>query len=163
MVSHGWRERLLLGAEIQNTSLWGMGPDGSGEDVEASDIDEVLRSQFGPTNFFEWYYVSGRMALDLSYGRDSSVLGNESRLAVTQNAAMDKPVLGIGASRGFAPTPSAFADYLGSIATAAADKQVVIAEGYAHLDPLTAQDNVALPVITDWVNRLLQRKLLEDF
>ncbi|HVH07019.1 MAG TPA: alginate export family protein, partial [Myxococcota bacterium] len=29
-VSYGWRERLLLVAELQNVTLWGMDPDGSG-------------------------------------------------------------------------------------------------------------------------------------
>ena len=64
-------------------------------------------------------------------------------------------------SNGLAPTEASFANYLGSIATPAADKEIFLAEGYAHLDPLTAEDNDAVPVIADWVNRLLQRKLLE--
>ena len=46
------------------------------------------------------------------------------------------------------------------IGTPTADKEIFIAEGYAHLDPLTAEQNLAVPVITGWVNRLLQRKLL---
>lgn len=127
---------------------------------EVSSLAQLLRDQFGATNFLEWYYLTGRITLDLSYGRDASSLGDESRLAVTQNATMDKPVLCIGGSNGLAPTEASFAGYLGSIATPAADREIHIVEGYAHLDPLTAEDNDAVPVIADWVNRLLQRKLL---
>jgi hypothetical protein len=130
--------------------------------AEPSDLLELVRNQFGETNFLEWYYQSGRLALDGSYGRDSSSLGDESRLAITQNATMDKPVLCIGGSNGLAPTEASFAGYLNSIATPAVDKQIHISEGYAHLDPLTAEDNDAVPVIVDWVNRLLQRKLLGE-
>lgn len=134
-----------------------------GQTAEVSDIFELVRIQFGETNFLEWYFLSGRITLDQAYGRDSSALGDESRLAVTQNAAMDKPVLAIGASNGLAPTEASYQNYLSSIATPSADKEIFIAEGYAHLDPITAEDNVAVPVIADWVNRLLQRKLLESF
>jgi pimeloyl-ACP methyl ester carboxylesterase len=128
--------------------------------AEPSDLYALVRNQLGGTNFLEWYYLSGRITLDLAYGRDSSSLGDESRLAVTQNATMDKPVLCIGASNGLAPTEASFAGYLSSIATPSADQEIHISEGYAHLDPLTAADNDAVPVIADWVNRLLQRKLL---
>jgi len=131
-----------------------------GVTAEPSDLYELLRNQFGDTNFLEWYYQAGRLSLDAAYGRDASSLGDESRLAITQNATMDKPVLCIGGSNGLAPTEASFQGYLSSIATPAADKEIFIAEGYAHLDPLTAANNEAVPVITDWVNRLLQRKLL---
>ncbi len=134
-----------------------------GQTAEVSDLFELVRIQSGETNFLEWYFLSGRITLDLSYGRDSSSLGDESRLAVTQNATMDKPVLAIGGSNGLAPTEASYQSYLSSIATPTADKEIFIAEGYAHLDPLTAENNVAVPVIADWVNRLLQRKLLESF
>jgi hypothetical protein len=134
-----------------------------GRTAEVSDLGELVRNQWGGTNFLEWYYLSGRVSLDLAYGRNSSSLGDESRLAVTQNAAMDKPVLCVGGSNGLAPTEASFQGYLSSIATPSADKEIYIAEGYAHLDPLTAKDNLAVPVIADWVSRLLQRKLLEGF
>jgi hypothetical protein len=134
-----------------------------GQTAEVSDVFELVRIQSGETNFLEWYYLSGRISLDLAYGRDSSSLGDESRLAVTQNATMDKPVLAIGGSNGLAPSEASYQGYLSSIATPSADQEIFIAEGYAHLDPLTAEDNVAVPVTADWVNRLLQRKLLESF
>jgi hypothetical protein len=70
------------------------------------------------------------------------------------------PVLCIGGSDGLAPTEASFADYLGSIATPPADKQIFIAEGYAHLDVLTAKHNIAVPYIVSWMSQLLQRKLL---
>jgi hypothetical protein len=128
--------------------------------AEPSDMDEFVRDQHAISNFLEWYYLSGRITLDLSYGRDASPLGDESRLAVTQNATMDKPVLCVGGSNGLAPTEASFQGYLASIATPAADKEIFVAEGYAHLDVLTASNNLAVPPIVDWVNRLLQRKLL---
>jgi len=131
-----------------------------GRTAEPSNLYELVRNQFGETNFLEWYYLSGRITLDLSYGRDSSSLGDESRLAVTQNASMNKPVLCIGGSNGLAPTEASYQGYLSSIATPSVDKEIYIAEGYAHLDPLTAENNLAVPVISDWVNRLQQRKLL---
>ena len=68
---------------------------------------------------------------------------------------MDRPVLAIGGSNGITPTPASFADYLGSIATPEADKEVVIIPGYAHVDVGVATGNAAVPVIVDWVNRLL--------
>lgn len=133
-----------------------------GVTYETSDLYELVANQLGGTNFLEWYYLSGRITLDLSYGRNSTSLGDESRLAVTQNATMDKPVLCIGGSNGLAPTEASFASYLASIATPAADKEIHIVEGHAHLDTLTARSNEAVPVIADWVSRLLQRKLLGE-
>ncbi len=129
-----------------------------GEQVEVTDMEEFLPLLFGDPDFIEWYFVDGRVDLDFSYGRDSSALGDESFLAVTQNASMDLPVLAIGGSNGLTPTPDSFADYLGSIATAPADREVVIIPGYAHLDVITATNNAAVPVIADWVNRLVQAK-----
>lgn len=140
-----------------------------GNEVEVSSLDELLRIQTAPSNFVEWYFASGRPNLDGSYGVDSSALvaqavaatGSEGPLVLTQNANVDVPVLGIGGSNGLAPLESSFAPYLASIATPESDKDVVILEGYAHLDPLTANDNAAVPVLTDWINELLVRKLLE--
>ena len=40
------------------------------------------------------------------------------------------------------------------------DTTIVILEGYAHVDVLAASDNEAVPVVVDFVNRLLQQKLL---
>ena len=38
-----------------------------------------------------------------------------------------------------------------------------ILEGYAHLDPLTAANNEAVPLLEDWINRVQQKKLLANF
>lgn len=147
-------------------------PRKNGLEREVSPIDNFLRTQFGKANGFEWYFSSGRPFLDFAYGRDSSALvaehlaldpGDEGPLVVTQNAAMDVPVIAIGGSNGLTPEPKSFAGYLGSIATPAAWKEVHILEGYAHLDPITAADNEAVPLIEDFVNRVQQRKLLETF
>jgi hypothetical protein len=70
------------------------------------------------------------------------------------------PVLCIGGSNGLAPLESSFASYLGSIATPAADEEIVLLEGYAHLDVLTARNNAAVPPMVDWINRMMVRKLL---
>ena len=131
-----------------------------GVEAEVTSLDDVLHVQFENGNFVEWYFVSGRVNLDFSYGRDSSTLGDESLLALTQNASMDKPVLCIGGSHGLAPLESSFAGYLGSIATPPADQEIVLLEGYAHLDVILAHQNAAVPPIRDWVSGLLQRKLL---
>ena len=88
---------------------------------------------------------------------------NEGPLVITQNANVDVPVLAIGGSNGLTPEAKSFQGYFDSIATPAADKQVVILEGYAHLDPINATDNLAALEIADFVNELLQRKLLETF
>jgi hypothetical protein len=124
---------------------------------EVSDLDDVLAVNFGVGNFVEWYFVDGRVSLDFQYGRDSSALGDESLLAVTQNGSVDVPVLCIGGSNGLAPTEASFADYLGSIATPAAQQRIEILEGYAHVDVLTAAENEAVPVLVDWVSRLRRR------
>ena len=147
-------------------------PRKNGVEREVSPIDNFLQTQFGKANGFEWYFVSGRVFLDFGYGRDASALvaeflaldpGDEGPLVVTQNASMDVPVIAIGGSNGLTPETKSFAGYLGSIATPAAWKEVHILEGYAHLDPITAADNEAVPLIEDFVNRVQQRKLLETF
>ncbi len=133
------------------TGRWGV-------EREVTDVDVFLRSLYETGNSSEWYFVSGRVNLDLSFGRDSSALGAPELLNVTQNANVDVPVLGIGGSNGLATTEASFANYLGSIAST--DQEVVIVEGYAHLDVLTAEENESVPPIIDWMNRLLQAKLL---
>jgi hypothetical protein len=130
-----------------------------GHEREVTDIKDISRVQFTNGNFAEWYYLSGRVSLDSQYGRDSSSLGNESLLAITQNANMNRPVLAIGGSNGLAALPSSWNGYFGSIATPAADKEIAIIEGYAHLDVLTAKHNDAVPIIKTWVLKLLGRKL----
>ncbi|MGH0030907.1 MAG: hypothetical protein ACQGVC_14030 [Myxococcota bacterium] len=147
-------------------------PKANGVEAEVTSIDDFLRTQFGKANGFEWYFVSGRVSLDFSYGNDSSALVAESLLldptdegplVVTQNAGVDVPVLAIGGSNGLTPEAKSFDGYLASIATPPADQHVVILEGHAHLDPISASDNPAVPAIVDFVNELLQRKLLGTF
>ncbi len=134
-----------------------------GDEREVSDLFDMLRVQYEDGDFLEWYFGTGRVNLDFQFGRDSSSLGDESLLAVTQNANVNVPVLCIGGSNGLAPSEAAYEPYLSSIATPAQDKEIFIAEGYAHLDVLTAKHNAALPSLTSWINRLLQRKLLATF
>jgi hypothetical protein len=134
-----------------------------GVEAEVSDVHDMLAVQFQPGDFVEQYFASGRPNLDFQYGRDSSSLGDESLLAITQNANVNVPVLCIGGSNGLAPSEASYASYLGSIATPANDKEIFIAEGYAHLDVVSAKRNAAMPTITSWINRLLQRKLLATF
>ncbi len=138
-----------------------------GNELEVTSLDDILEIQALPSNFVEWYFLSGRSNLDGAYGIDSSALvaqsvaatGDEGPLVLTQNANVNVPVLGIGGSNGLAPLESSFATYLGSIATPAADKEVLIVEGYAHLDVLTARNNAALPTLVDWINRQMVKKL----
>ena len=139
-----------------------------GVEREVTSLDDILAIQFSAMNFLEWYYLSGRTNLDASYGVDSSALvaqsvaasGSEGPLVLTQNALVDVPVLCLGGSNGLAPVESSFAPYLASIATPPADEEVHIIEGYAHIDMIAAKKNDAVPFITDWVNRLMVRKLL---
>jgi pimeloyl-ACP methyl ester carboxylesterase len=132
-------------------SRWGL-------EREVTNIDDFTRALYETGNQSEWYFIDGRPGLDLQFGRDSSALGRPDLLNVTQNANVDVPVLAIGGSNGLAPTEASFANYLGSIAST--DTTVVILEGYAHVDVLTATDNEAVPPVVDFVNRLLQQKLL---
>jgi pimeloyl-ACP methyl ester carboxylesterase len=129
-----------------------------GQEREVTDIRTLARAQFEHVNGSEWYYLSGRVSLDQQYGRDSSGLGDESLLAITQNANVNVPVLAIGGSNGLAPLVSSFDSYLGSIATPALDKRVTIIEGYAHLDVLQAAQNEAVPPIASFMDELLVRK-----
>jgi len=133
------------------TGQWGV-------EREVSDVAVLLRTLYETGNASEWYFTSGRVNLDLAFGRDSSALGAPELLNVTEHANVDVPVLGIGGSNGLATTEASFAGYMGS--TASSDTQVAILEGYAHLDVLTAEDNEALPVIVDWINHVQQQKLL---
>ncbi len=150
----------------------GAAPRMNGLEREVTAIVDFLRTQFGKANGFEWYFVDGRVSQDFSYGNDSSALvaqalaadpSDEGPLRITQNAAVDVPVLAIGGSNGLAPEIKSFDRYLDSIATPAADTEVVIIEGYAHLDVINARHNDTVPPIVDLVNRLIQRKLLASF
>jgi hypothetical protein len=132
----------------------GAQPRENGHEREVTDIDDLLRSQFEHRNGLEWYFGAGRIDLDLSFGNDSSSLGDESLLAVTQNAQVDVPVLAIGGSNGLTPEAKSFATYLDSIATRPRDREIVILEGYAHVDVVTAFHNEAVPVIAEWIERL---------
>jgi pimeloyl-ACP methyl ester carboxylesterase len=127
---------------------------GDPRDREVTPINNFLRSQYETNNGFEWYFADGRVSTDFRFCNDSSALGDESLLAITQNANVDIPVLGIGGSNGLAPVVSSFDTYLGSIATAAADTHVCILDGYAHVDPLTAANNESVPLILDMVDAL---------
>lgn len=153
-------------------SASGASPRMNGLEREVTAISDFLQTQFGKANGFEWYFVDGRVSQDFSYGNDSSALVAEALLAnpsdegplrVTQNASVDVPVLGIGGSNGLTPEAKSFDRYLASIATSPSDAEVVIIEGYAHLDVINARDNDAVPPIVDLVNRLIQRKLLASF
>lgn len=150
----------------------GESPRTNGLEAEVTPIDAFVRTQFGKRNGFEWYFAAGRPSLDFSYGRDSSGLvdqalavdpGHEGPLVVTQNAQVDVPVIAIGGSNGLTPEPKSFDSYLGSIATPAAWKEVHIVPGYAHLDPLNAANNQAVPLLEDFLVRVRQQKLLETF
>lgn len=153
-------QTLSPGCAISDNGPEGLTPPAVwGREREVTDISDLERVQFSNGNFAEWYYLSGRVSLDLLFGRDSSSLGNESLLAVTQNSRMDRPVLAIGGSNGLTPLPASWNGYFGSIATPAADKRVAIVEGYAHLDLLTARDNDSVPILRDWISELIVRKL----
>jgi pimeloyl-ACP methyl ester carboxylesterase len=132
---------------------------------EVTSVDAFARTQFGKLNGFEWYFAAGRPNLDFSYGRDSSALvaehlaldpGHEGPLVLTQNAAVDVPVIAIGGSNGLTPEPKSFASYLASIATPPQRQEVHILEGYAHLDVVTAEQNEAVPLIADFIRRALR-------
>ena len=105
-------------------------------------------------NGFEWYFLDGHVSLDFAYGNDSSSLGDESLLAITQNASMSKPVLGIGGGNGLTPTVNSYNVYFGSIATAAGNKKAFILPGYAHVDPLIAHTNEAVPLIVSFLQQI---------
>lgn len=132
-------------------SRWGL-------EREVTDIDVLIRTLYETGNASEWYFVSGRPGIDLAWGRDASGLGRPDLLNTTQNANVDVPVFAVGGSNGLAPTEQSFASYLGSIAST--DVTILILEGYAHVDPLTAADNETVPPLVDWMNRLFQQKLL---
>jgi hypothetical protein len=147
-------------------------PRTNGFEVETTSLSDFLRTQFGKGNGFEWYFASGRPNLDFRYGRDASALvaqalaanpAHQGPLVITQNANVDVPVLAIGGSNGLTPEPKSFTGYLGSIATPPADARVEIVEGYAHLDVINARDNLAVPPIVEFLNELMQRKLLATF
>ncbi len=140
----------------------------NGVEREVTPMDAFVQTQFGRLNGFEWYFASGRPNLDFSYGRDSSALvaehlatvdsAHEGPLVITQNASVDVPVIAIGGSNGLTPEPKSFDRYLDSIATPEPEREVHILEGYAHLDVINAADNEAVPLITDFVRRLLPRR-----
>jgi pimeloyl-ACP methyl ester carboxylesterase len=131
--------------------VWGL-------EREVTDVRVLLRSLYETTNASEWYFVSGRTFLDLSFGRDSSALGLPELLNVTQNAAVEVPILAIGASNGLATTEEAFAGYLASVATPPRDRTIVILEGYSHVDVVSASDNEAVPVLAGWIRRLQEER-----
>ena len=132
---------------------------------EVTSVDTFALTQFGKLNGFEWYFAAGRPNLDFLYGRDSSALvaehlaldpGHEGPLVLTQNARVDVPVIAIGGSNGLTPEPRSFAGYLASIATPPEQTEVHVLEGYAHLDVVSAEENEAVPLIADFIRRLLR-------
>ncbi len=132
-------------------SIWG-------QEREVTDIDTFIRTLYENGNASEWYFVDGRPGIDFLFGRDSSALGRPDLLNVTQHASLDVPILGIGGSNGLTPTEASFASYVES--TASTDVELVIIEGYSHLDVVSAAENEAVPPIIDWINRLRIEKLL---
>lgn len=134
----------------------GESPTQWGVEREVTDIAVLSRTLYETGNASEWYFVSGRPNLDLSFGRDSSALGAPELLNVTQHANVDVPILAIGGSNGLAPTEASFASYLDS--TSSTDTTIVLIEGYAHLDVLSAANNEAVPPTVDWMTRLLVQK-----
>jgi hypothetical protein len=129
-----------------------------GREREVTDVSVLLATLYETANASEWYFVSGRPGLDLSFGRDSSALGAPELLNVTQNHNVDAPIPGIGGTNGLATREASFASYLGSVATPPEDQTVVILEGYSHVDVLSAADNEAVPAIIDWVETLTDRR-----
>jgi hypothetical protein len=147
-------------------------PRANGREVEVTSLTDFFMTQFGKGNGFEWYFASGRPNLDFGYGNDSSGLvagalaanpAHEGPLVITQNAAVDVPVLAIGGSNGLTPEAKSFQRYFDSIATPPADRRALILEGYAHLDVISARANAAVPPVVDFVSEVLQRRLLETF
>jgi pimeloyl-ACP methyl ester carboxylesterase len=134
------------------------GPGTWGREREVTDVNVLIASLYETANASEWYFVSGRPGLDLSFGRDSSALGAPELLNVTQNHNVSAPILGIGGSNGLATREASFASYLGSVATPPEDRTVVILEGYSHVDVLSAADNEAVPAIVDWVETLTDHR-----
>ena len=137
----------------------------NGPEREVTSVDTFALTQFGKLNGFEWYFAAGRPNLDFLYGRDSSALvaehlaldpDHEGPLVLTQNARVDVPVIAIGGSNGLTPEPRSFAGYLASIATPPEQTEVHVLEGYAHLDVVSAEENEAVPLIADFVRRLLR-------
>jgi hypothetical protein len=138
-------------------------PRTNGVEREVTALGTFAKTQFGKLNGFEWYFADGRPSLDFGYGRDSSALvaehlavdpGHEGPLVITQNANVDVPVLAIGGSNGLAPEPRSFASYLGSIATPEEWREVHVVEGYAHLDVISAEQNEAVPLVVDFIERV---------
>ena len=147
-------------------------PRDNGREAEVTSLTDFFLTQVGKGNGLEWYFASGRPNLDFSYGNDSSALvaeslaenpADEGPLVITQNANVNVPVLAIGGSNGLAPEPKSFQRYLASIATPPADEHIVILTGFAHLDVISARNNPAVPAVVDFVNEIVQRKLLATF
>jgi hypothetical protein len=90
------------------------GPGTWGREREVTDVNVLIASLYETANASEWYFVSGRPNLDLSFGRDSSALGAPELLNVTQNHNVSAPILGIGGSNGLATREASFDSYLGT-------------------------------------------------
>lgn len=139
----------------------GEAPRAWGLQREVSDLDDVLSTLFGDSNFSEWYFVSGRVDTDFEFfGRFSNQLFDESLIAITQLRRINRPFLAIGGSNGLAPTESAFDSYFDFMRICEEAVQREIIEGYAHLDVVLARDNETIPLVSDWIDTLRERKLL---
>lgn len=124
-------------------------------DDDLSCVRSMARASFaGPTNFAEWLFPS-RLGLDVRAVGDLAVSPaggdyrwDEEDLRASRAAEMDAPVLAIAATEGIAPDAAAYAPYRLAIAPTtrsgatrdeAAGFQVLILDGYGHLDPVSAE------------------------
>ncbi len=104
-----------------------------------------------PLDFLEWYFPY-RLQFDLMLGLNTTGIP-ENTLNITQAANINIPVLGLGGDDGLTTNVNAFNPFLYAISTDPADVEVDILPGYAHLDIMLAEENLAVPKIVDFIIR----------
>jgi len=147
---------LATGRPAKGAALIDLPPPGA-ETPARVDFQTLLAAIMRPgADFTEWYFP-WRLVIDfgLAASLDTSDPFSRQFMSMTHLRETALPILIIGAGRGLIRSPGAAAYYLSHISTPRTEVSVHIMKGYYHLDIVTATPNPAVPLILEWLNRVV--------
>ena len=116
-------------------------------------VNAILR----PSGDFTLWYFPWRLILDfgLATNLDTSDSFARQYLHLTHVRDITVPILAIGAGHGIIRSAGMTDFYLQHIATPPGNEMVKIFSDYSHLDIEDAEPNPAVPLIVDWLKRMV--------